>query len=229
MATASMYEHMVEVLGSRIVNGVLSSGEAMSLADLEQEFGVSRTVAREAMRALQGLGMITAQRRIGLVVSPSTEWDMLDPHMIRWHLSGDRRDRELLDLMDLRVAIEPTAARLAAQHASDEERQQLLRLVTRLNELGSAGEGDSEEYLELDVEFHVTLLRASQNPMLAALEPAITGVLRGRAELGLTPADPDPLATACHISTAHAVAEGNLQAAEDALRTLLTLVRDEVL
>ncbi|MBZ2199641.1 FadR/GntR family transcriptional regulator [Occultella gossypii] len=228
MAKASMYEHMVDVLGSRIVSGELAPLEVMSLAGLEQEFGVSRTVAREAMRALQSLGMITARRRVGLIVSPAADWNVLDPQVIRWNLLGEGRDAQLLALMDLRIAIEPTATRLAAQHATDAQRALLLDLVNQLSAIGDAGRGDSVEYLRVDVEFHVTLLRASGNPMLLALEPAVTEVLIGRAHLGLTPAHPNPLALACHVSAARAVSEGSAQAAEEASRTMLSLVRDEV-
>ncbi|TDE95017.1 FadR family transcriptional regulator [Occultella glacieicola] len=228
MAKASMYEHMVDVLGSRIVGGELAPREVMSLASLEQEFAVSRTVAREAMRALQALGMITARRRVGLIVSPAQDWNVLDPQVIRWNLAGAGRDAQLLALMDLRIAIEPTATRLAAQHATPEQRTLLLDLVKQLTAIGDAGRGDSEEYLEVDVQFHVTLLRASGNPMLLALEPAVTEVLSGRSHLGLTPAHPNPLAMACHVSAASAVAEGSAQAAEEASRTMLSVVRDEI-
>lgn len=228
MARVSMYEDMVDVVGSRIVNGEIGPRQVMSLAALQQEFGVSRTVAREAMRALQALGLITARRRVGLIVSPAEDWDVLDPQVIRWNLAGAGQDAQLRALMDLRIAVEPTATRLAAQHATAAQRKHLLDLVTRLSAIGEVGRGDSEEYLSVDVEFHVTLLRASANALLLALEPAVTEVLIGRSQLGLTPAHPHPLALACHVSAARAVAEGSALAAEQASRTMLALVRDEL-
>lgn len=228
MAKASMYEDMVDVVGSRIVGGGIAAREVMSLAALQEEFGVSRTVAREAMRALQALGLITARRRVGLIVSPAEEWNVLDPQVIRWNLAGAGRDAQLRALMDLRIAVEPVATRLAAQHATAAQREHLLDLVARLSAIGEAGRGDSEEYLVVDVEFHVTLLRASANPLLVALEPAVTEVLIGRSHLGLTPAHPNRQALACHVSAARAVAGGSALEAEDASRTMLALVRDEL-
>ncbi|SDE56665.1 FadR/GntR family transcriptional regulator [Auraticoccus monumenti] len=228
MAKASMYEEMVDVVGRRIVGGGIGPREVMSLAALQEEFGVSRTVAREAMRALEALGLITARRRVGLIVSPAGDWDVLDPQVIRWNLAGPGRDAQLRALMDLRIAVEPVATRLAAQHATPAQREHLLDLVGRLSAIGEAGRGDSEEYLVVDVEFHVTLLRASANPLLVALEPAVTEVLTGRSHLGLTPAHPDPQALACHVRAARAVAGGDAAQAEEASRTMLALVRDEL-
>lgn len=228
MAKASMYEEMVDVVGRRIVGGGIGPREVMSLAALQEEFGVSRTVAREAMRALEALGLITARRRVGLIVSAAADWDVLDPQVIRWNLAGAGRDAQLRALMELRIAVEPVATRLAAQHATSAQREQLLDLVARLSAVGEAGRGDSEEYLEVDVEFHVTLLRASANPLLVALEPAVTEVLTGRSHLGLTPAHPNPRALACHVDAARAVAAADAPAAEDASRTMLALVREEL-
>lgn len=228
MAKASMYEHMVDVLGRRIATCELAAGDVLSLAILEVEFGVSRTVAREAMRALQALGMITAQRRVGLIVCSAAHWNVLDPQVIRWNLTGTGRHAQLLALMELRIAIEPTATGLAAQHATAAQRARLLKLVEQLSALGEGGSGDSDDYLGLDVEFHVTLLRASGNPMLLALEPAITEVLIGRSHLGLTPAHPNSVALECHVRAACAIAKGRARDAEQASRTMLSLVRDEV-
>lgn len=223
-----MYERMVDVLGGRIVRGELAPNEVMSLATLEEEFGVSRTVAREAMRALQGLGMITARRRVGLIVSPAEQWNVLDPMVIQWNLAGPGRDAQLLALMDLRIAIEPMATRLAAQRATESQRARLVELTEQMCAIGALDRGDSEEYLERDVEFHVTLLRASGNAMLLALEPAVTEVLISRSHLGLTPATPNARALECHVKAALAVLEGRAEDAEEASRLMLALVRDEV-
>jgi DNA-binding FadR family transcriptional regulator len=228
VATKSVFTGVVDVLGHEIASGQLAEGAVLNLNQLESRFGVSRTVAREAMRQLQSLGMITAKRRVGLIVGPASQWDVLNPLVIRWRLDSPGRDEQLYSLTDLRAAIEPTAARLAASEATPEEAGRLLELSERLVVLGDQGRGDEPEYLATDVEYHRLLLRASHNEMLIACEPAVEAVLVGRNELGLTPRDPDPVAVENHRVVARAVVDGDGDLAEETLRRVVRLIRGEL-
>ena len=80
--SGSMYAALVEVLGGQITAGEIPAGAVISLASLEDRFDVSRTVAREAMRALESKGMIEARRRVGLIVTDKANWHVLDPQVI---------------------------------------------------------------------------------------------------------------------------------------------------
>lgn len=226
--TESVFTGVVDVLGREIASGTLVAGAVLNLTQLESRFGVSRTVAREAMRQLQALGMITARRRVGLIVGPQSRWDVLNPLVIRWRLDSPGRNQQLYSLTDLRAAIEPTAARLAASEATPEERARLLELAERLVTLGRQRRGDQPEYLATDVEYHRLLLRASHNEMLIACEPAVEAVLVGRNKLGLTPRDPDPLVLEDHRGVATAVAAGDGDLAEETLRRVVRLIRGEL-
>jgi DNA-binding FadR family transcriptional regulator len=228
MATESVFTRVVDALGREIASGTLAEGAVLNLTHLESRFGVSRTVAREAMRQLQSLGMITAKRRVGLIVGPSSRWDVLNPLVIRWRLDSPGRDQQLYSLTDLRSAIEPTAARLAASEATPDERTRLLELSERLVVLGNEGRGDEPEYLAVDVDYHRLLLRASHNEMLIACEPAVVAVLVGRNALGLTPRDPDPVAVENHRVVAQAVLDGDGDRAEEMLRRVVRLIRGEL-
>ncbi|GAA2729253.1 FadR/GntR family transcriptional regulator [Cellulomonas aerilata] len=228
MATKSVFTGVVDVLGREIASGVLAEGAVLNLTSLESRFKVSRTVAREAMRQLQSLGMITAKRRVGLIVGPSSLWDVLNPLVIRWRLDSPARDEQLYSLTDLRAAIEPTAARLAASEATGEERTRLVEVSERLVQLGNEGRGDEAEYLATDVEYHRLLLRASHNEMLIACQPAVEAVLVGRTELGLTPRDPDPVALENHRVVARAIVDGDGDQAEEILRRVVRLIRGEL-
>ena len=108
------HKEVLDALGQRIVDGVLAPGEAVTLAEICAEFGVSRTVAREAMRILEQLGMVRPRPRVGIVVQDSVGWSQYSPRVVRWHLDGVHRISELRMLAQLRLAVEPVAARLAA-------------------------------------------------------------------------------------------------------------------
>lgn len=227
MASDALHHHVADALGRRVVEGTLPVGSAVSLASLEHEFRVSRTVAREAARLLESLGLMVARRRVGLIVADFKHWNVLSPRVIEWRLAGRGRNDQLRTLLDLRIAVEPTAARSAAEQASPEDRARLIELADRLRALGEQGLGQTPDYLRTDVDFHQTMLRASGNEMLAALDQVVEAVLVGRTRLGLSPSVPVAEVIDHHAATAKAIAAQMPEAAELYSRLLVTRVREE--
>ena len=227
-ATTASHAHIVETLGRRIVGGDLPPGTGLTLAGLEGSFTASRTVVREAVRVLEAHGLLTSRRRVGLVVRPQAEWDILNADIIEWSLDSPRRRDVLIELTDLRVAVEPVAARLAAERAGDAERDELVRWATLLSDLGNQGLGDSDEYLDADIAYHRLLLRASGNALFEKLGDPIAEILRGRSVRGLTPGMPRVGTLEAHLATAQAIRDGRGADAEASAREHLTLVSGEV-
>lgn len=226
--TPGVHESILDALGHRIAAGILPVGAVLTLAGIERDFGVSRTAAREAVRVLESLGMLRSRRRIGITVQPRDAWHALGAEPIRWTLAGPLRQRQLVELMELRAGIEPLAARLAAQRATAAQRAELLRLATELDRLGQAGLGDGPEYLRSDIEFHTLLLAASGNVLYAELAGPVREILVGRTGLGLTPAVPAAGTLDAHLGAARAIAEGDAEGAERFVRTHIAIVSDEV-
>lgn len=222
------HPQLVQDLGRRIAGGAIAPGTVLTLAALEDEFRASRTVVREAVRVLETHGLVRSRRRVGITVQPRREWDSLNASVIQWRLDGPRRDELLLELMELRSAVEPMAARLAAQRASAQQRAELVRLATELSDRGGRGEGDTEAYLAADVAYHSLLLAASGNALLSQLADPVREILTGRASLNLTPALPAPGTLEAHVATAQAIAAGDAEGAEAAARAHLSLVSEEV-
>ncbi|GAB3297276.1 FCD domain-containing protein [Parasphingorhabdus pacifica] len=220
----ALHSTMLDALGEEITNGALPTGHVLTLDRLEERFGVSRTVARETMRILQSMGLVTSRRRVGITVQPQDSWNVFDPRVIWWRLSGQGRDAQLRSLTELRIAVEPLAAAAAARNAAGEERSRVVELANSMRAKGEAGE--LNEFLDLDIAFHTTLLRASGNEMFEALAGVVTAVLQGRTQLGLMPHQPVPEALALHEEVAYSVADGRATDAEDAMRELLAEVRD---
>ncbi|WP_413354684.1 FadR/GntR family transcriptional regulator [Microbacterium sp. 1P06AB] len=227
-ATTASHAHIVETLGRRIVGGELPPGTGLTLAGLEEAFAASRTVVREAVRVLEAHGLLTSRRRVGLVVRPQAEWDILNADIIEWSLDSPRRRDVLIELTDLRVAVEPVAARLAAERAGDAERDELVRWATLLSDLGNQGLGDSGEYLDADIAYHRLLLKASGNALFEKLGDPIAEILRGRSVRGLTPGMPRVGTLEAHLATAQAIRDGRGADAEASAREHLTLVSGEV-
>ncbi|MET1018046.1 MAG: FCD domain-containing protein, partial [Leifsonia flava] len=204
-----MHGDVLNELGRRIAAGDPRPGTVLKLAQLEQEHSASRTVIREAIRVLENIGMVAARRRVGITVQPREHWDALDPYLIQWSLRGPLRHQQLESLMELRVAVEPMAASLAAERATVTQRAELLRLAEQLNDLGQQGLGQTEEYLGADIAFHALLLTSSGNPLLAAMATPVAEELAGRTKLGLHPTVPAPGTLEQHLVLARAIASGD--------------------
>ena len=218
--TAGLHAGLLEKLGMLIAEGDLAEGQVLRTEELEAHYAVSRTVAREAIRVLESMGLVTSRRRVGVTVSPRAQWNVFDPTLIRWRLAGSGRADQLRSLSELRAGFEPAAARYAATRATPEQCGVLTKAVMDMAVHGRAG--DLQPYLEADILFHRTLLEASGNEMLAALADVVAEVLTGRTLHGLMPATPEPGAIRLHADVAQAVQARDADAAHRAMSEIIT-------
>ncbi|MBZ0228036.1 MAG: FadR family transcriptional regulator [Bauldia sp.] len=161
-------------LGRRIVSARHKPGETLPTEPrIQEEFGVSRTAVREAIRLLSAKGLTVSRPKTGTRVRPMAEWNMLDPDVLRWHVDQKPSDEFIHALFEMREIIEPAAAARAAERATAEE------IVT----MGQAMDGIQNEergspaQIKADVAFHMALLEASKNPMLRSVGALIESAL----------------------------------------------------
>lgn len=212
--STSLHHRAIEHLGTRIVTGELPAGHVMLAEHLEDELQVSRSVVREAVRVLQSQGLVETIKRVGIRVLPASRWNPFDPLVIRWRLAGEGRGAQLRSLAELRTAVEPVAAELAAGNAPDELRSELVEISHAMREAGVAG--DVQRFLELDIRFHSLLLTGSGNEMFANMVGQVAETLTGRTVHGLMPDHPRTSALQWHVDVAEAIAAGDGAAARDA-------------
>ena len=220
---------MLSALGARIASGQLEVGHVLTLEGICTEYAVSRSVAREAIRVLESMGLVASRRRVGITIQPKHKWNVFDPRVIRWRLDEGDRTEQLLSLSELRRGIEPVAAALAAERADGHQCRILAAAVSDMVVHGR--DGDLDAYLLADTIFHRTLLEASGNEMLRALDGVVEEVLSGRTHHGMMPSRPNPDAIALHDEVARAVRLGDSATAEKAMRAIIeeaaTALRDE--
>ncbi|MFC7847198.1 FadR/GntR family transcriptional regulator [Arthrobacter sp. NPDC057388] len=220
----AMHERVLDAVGVAIASGALAPGTRLTLEGLQQEYGVSRTVARDTMKVLESMNLVYSRRRVGIVVQSPELWNVYDPKLVRWRLASDRRAQQYASLTELRIAVEPIAAAGAARRASAAERSQLVSLAADLRRLGEAGE--LEAFLEADIAYHRLLLKSCGNEMFWALEGMVAEVLASRTHQGLMPFKPRQEALEAHEKVAAAVAGGDATAAETAMHHILDEVRE---
>ncbi|MBF4462567.1 MULTISPECIES: FadR/GntR family transcriptional regulator [unclassified Rathayibacter] len=217
--TPSLHHSVLDELGTQIVHGELAPGTTFSADERAERRGVSRSVLREAVRVLETLGLVTSRRRAGTRVQPPELWNALDARVVAWSLDGPDRLHQLHQLSELRLGVEPLAARLAATHASSEQREALRAAIEVLSAHSRAA--DQAAYLAADTAFHRELLAASGNRMLAQLADLVAEVLAGRTRHALMPREADSAAVQLHRAVAEAIAAGEGTAAEAAMRAIV--------
>jgi len=214
-----VHEDVLERLGPDLLWGELSATRDLRLELIEARYGVSRSAAREVVRVLEAMRVVSSRRRVGITVRPRVEWNVLDPRLIRWRLAGPERPAQLRSLSQLRTGVEPTAAALAALHATPDQCGALTAAVIGMSITGQSG--DLEAYLAHDVAFHRTLLEASGNELFAGLTDVVEEVLAGRTHHHLMPSRPEPAAIRLHGDVAEAVSARDAVRAETAMREIL--------
>ena len=224
--SADLHSVLVETLGSAIAEGSLPAHSILRLDELEAQHNVSRSVVREATRVLSSKGMLESRRRLGTVVQPEECWNLYDPQVIRWRLASPRRLEQLQALNELRGAIEPQAARLAAERASWDTGSSLVSHAARLWAAGQRG--DQDEFLRLDIEFHAAVLQASGNLMFSQLHNLVAEVLTGRTEHGLMPHLPPHEALHLHVDVASAIQRGEAAAAHAAMSRIVEQSTEDI-
>lgn len=171
----NLTHQVVHELGKKIMQGTYKVGDSLpSEADLCTQFGISRTATREAVKMLTAKGLISSRPRQGIKVIDSKHWNLFDVDVLNWILIGKPDLYLLRHFLQLRLAIEPEAAFLAAQYAQEDE---LAAIESALARMKNATNGEDDTH-EADVEFHQSVLSASNNPFFIQLKNFITTALK---------------------------------------------------
>jgi DNA-binding FadR family transcriptional regulator len=163
-----VHERVLDALGAEIVAGTHRPGTALTLDEVRTRFAVSRTAAREAMRILEHLALVTPRRRVGLVVRPRADWASLDPRVLRWRSAGPGAVTQRRAVAELREAVLPVAAAACARHATASEADRLGALVGAVR-----AATPPERRVAAHVELLGLVLTAARNELLAATAPAV--------------------------------------------------------
>jgi DNA-binding FadR family transcriptional regulator len=165
---------LVDALGCAIVTGAYDEHPFPIEAQLEQEYGVSRSVTREAVKMLTAKGLLSARPRQGTVVLPRRSWNLFDTDVLRWLLERKLSIELLRQFAELRVAIEPAAAALAATRADPAA----LAVVAHGFERMEKADRGEDDMLASDIEFHVAILLATGNPFFAQFQEVVRTALQ---------------------------------------------------
>ncbi|WP_103094191.1 FadR/GntR family transcriptional regulator [Novosphingobium guangzhouense] len=165
---------LLDSIGRAIVTGQFEDQVFPTEAELAKQHGVSRSVTREAVKMLTAKGLLSARPRQGTTVQPTSSWNLFDTDVLRWMLERQLSVDLLRQFNELRVAVEPEAAALAARVAGEDD---IKRIDDGLRRMQAAERG-LDDPLEADIAFHVSVLRASKNPFYIQLRDVVSTALR---------------------------------------------------
>lgn len=207
-------KNITEHLARQIIGGQLKHNDILpSEIQFASRFGVSRTMIRDALKTLEGKGLIERKTNVGTRVRSIHSWNLLDQELLNWSCGVLTHKRFLLSLMELRLIIEPQAAALAATRANDMDMVHIRNNFERM--WPKVAEVDQKIVLDTDadIDFHKSIITACGNLFLAQFGSAIKGALHHTIYLSNKIRIDHVTSLNCHRNVLEAIEDRNSEAA----------------
>lgn len=172
------YLQIVNQVRQLIADGKLKAGDRLPPErTLAQEFGASRACIREALSALETLGLIECKSGQGNFIKVDGSEASVNGEVLKELL----RSHSPFEIFEARVEIEPIMAALAAERATDEDIATLAGHLERLNAIGREAEANPakiDEFMEEDRKFHLEIARAAHNGVLFTVAAGVNLMMK---------------------------------------------------
>jgi len=167
-----LYERIAQQIEQRLLTGDLKVGDWLPPErELAEQFGVSRTAVREAVKALRQKGLVEVQPGRGTFITDGTSRAMRHSLDLLMKIGGADGSANLVEVREI---IEPEIAALAAARATEEHIAAMREAVTTMD----AALQDPDAFIEADLDFHLALAEATQNALIPTLIDSIVDLLR---------------------------------------------------
>jgi len=221
----SLATQVAREIGRRIVAQSYSAGDLIEdESTLATKYSVSRSVVRDAVKILVGKGLLEVRRGIGTRVRARRSWGLLDNDVLAWHQSSTVSPAFLQQLYEVRVIIEPKAAAWAATRGTEEDIDTIQDAYAQM----VAAQNSVDDFILADAVFHRSVLRASKNEVLCAMEGVIFSALLN--SIRVTNEDPNynKASLPFHQAVVDAVVNRDPSRAETAMSVLLNDTQDRL-
>lgn len=218
-----LYEQIVNQIEQQVIAGDLKVGDRLPPErELADQFQVSRTAVREAVKALREKGLVEALPGRGIFITDSITKVATQSLGLLMKLGSIK---SFADLVELREIIEPEMAALAATRITDEPIVALQEAVTTMD----AALHDMKAYLAADDNFHQIIAQATQNKLIWSLMDPIVGLLHEqRKKIFLTGLGGPEHAQLHHKRILEAIARHDAEAARQAMKAHLEQVAEDI-
>lgn len=214
----SSHGRIAHEIGQQILRGDLEPGEVLlNETDLGAQFGVSRTVLREAIKVLAAKGLVESRTKIGTRVKARDQWNLLDPDVLTWSLASHEAEDYALAVSEMRRVLEPAGAALAAERAT---REQVARIRAAYEAMEAAGR-NGEESVQHDLRFHLAILEATGNPFLVSMGHVIESAIAFNIKLSIETPSLRVQSVPLHRAVLERIEKGDPRGAQAAMVKLL--------
>lgn len=216
----STHDLISKEIAKRILSGMYASGDSLpNENDLIDEFRVSRTALRESLKTLAAKGLVIAKTKIGTKVLPASFWNYFDPNVLSWRLELGVDSEFLTKLYEVRQALEPAAAAMAATRRTPENLERMESCLDRMDKYHAT----RQTYAEPDLQFHQEILMASHNPFIQSFSSIIEASILCAFEVSAPIDSPERQAQSIqrHRSILEAIRDRQPAAASDAMSLVI--------
>jgi GntR family transcriptional repressor for pyruvate dehydrogenase complex len=219
IARQSLAKQVAAQLRDDIVRDYLHAGEPLpSEKVLATQFGVSRTVIREALNQLATKGLVNVVHGKGSTVAAKDVWHIVDTELLKG------LGHSPFELIELRKILEVEAAGLAADRATDEDLQAIGEAIRRYEEAFE----HPERRLEADIDFHAAIIRSTKNRLLAIVLEPVSELLRSSRMITLSVPSGAAKSRAAHRRVWEALQQRNAVKARQAMCQHLEEVMEDL-
>jgi len=170
--SSRLYEQIVKQIEDSVLKGILKPGDQFPAErELAEQFGVSRTAVREAIKALSEKGLVESYSGRGTFITNGTSHAMRQSLDLIMRIGQAEGSAQLAEVRDI---LEPEIAALAALRAEDQHLESLREAVNVMD----ASKHEADAFIEADLDFHLALAEAAANPLILSLIDSIVGLLR---------------------------------------------------
>ena len=215
----SLTNRVIKQLEQLIMSKRLQPGDRLpAIHELAHEFGVSRTVIREAIRSLSARGLLEVRHGSGTVVSRPTADDI--SQSIALYLRAEYSQIDYLKVNQVRFLLELEIAGLAAENRTQEDMDALTANLRDMEVLCEQQNGpvSRDLFAKLDVDFHSTLAHTTHNELFALLLNSVIDIMRDTRLMALELPGAFTRVFACHQQIVQAVVMANPDEAREAMR-----------
>ena len=165
-----VYQQVVDQIQNMIFDGTLKAGDKLPAErEMVKLFQVSRTSVREAIRALDILGLVECRHGGGNYICKDFDTGFFEPLSVMFKLHNGNA----LELFKVRKMLELEAVSLAAGQITKQQSDELKSIMEKLSQTDS-----EDEKVKLDAEFHFKIIEASNNYLLKCFYNAVSGIMK---------------------------------------------------
>ncbi|MGV3552087.1 FadR/GntR family transcriptional regulator [Rhizobium sp.] len=161
-------------LGRSIIGGAYPPGAILpNEAEICEQFDVGRSAVREAVKMLAAKGLVDSRPGRGTQVLPSQGWNFFDRDVLTWLREGNPQPALIVELLQLRLGVEPKAAELAAENGTDEQ----ISAISRAYDQMCAAANGRVDPVAADGSFHEAIMIGTNNRFFQPFGPLIRTAL----------------------------------------------------